>query len=319
MVTDGGTASDDPGRRVTGMGCPSLYGFELQSALRFVFQRIGGGVEPLTIVQQGGPAERPSTPPIWEWELLGASVPAVGSLYRTGRGFEFWTTDAGRFVVEPEAGRIEVPAMDDTILREQRLCGMPMVLSYLHRGDFSLHAAAVEVDGGAIVFAAPSRHGKTTLALAFHRAGYRILSEDLACCRPSTGELLPGPAVIRLRPDVYDGVVPTGMHVAAERPDRVFLVPDDERKGTSAPVPLRGVVFLREGEELRLERADPRVALRDLWALSFHLPTDEDRARSFRHLARFIGAAPPWNLVRPLRLEALAATIELVEDQVARW
>ncbi|HEX4932545.1 MAG TPA: hypothetical protein VFV33_05150, partial [Gemmatimonadaceae bacterium] len=201
---------------------------------------------------------------------------------------------------------------------EQRLCGVPMVLSYLHRGDFSLHAAAVEFERGAVLFAAPSKHGKTTLAFACQRAGFRLLSEDLACCRPSTGEVIPGPAVIRLRPDVFDGEVPPGLHVAAERPDRVFLVPDDEQRGSCAPVPIRGIVFLREGEDLLLERADSRAALSDLWTLSWHLPTDEDRGRSFRQLTRLLGAVPVWNLMRPLRLDALPATIELVAERVGR-
>lgn len=299
-------------------GRPSLCGFEVRSSVPFLFQRIGGGREVLTIVEQSAPAERPSAPPLSEWTLLGAAEPAQASLYRTPRGYEFWTTDTGRFVVEPESGFIEIPSMDDTILREQRLCGIPTVLSYLHRGDCSLHAAAVEIDGGAVLFAAPSKFGKTTLALAFHVAGHRVLSEDLACCRPATGEILPGPAVVRLRPDVYGGTAPVGMHIAAERSDRVFLVPDDPRKGTSTPVPIRAIVFLREGDALRLEPADPRASLSDLWTLSFRLPTDEDRGRSFRDLTRILGAAPVWNLYRPMSLDTLAPTVRLVADRLAR-
>jgi hypothetical protein len=190
------------------------------------------------------------------------------------------------------------------------------MLCYTHRGDVSLHAAAADVGGGAVLFAAPSRYGKTTLALAFHRRGYRLLSEDLVCCRlePSIA-VLPGPALVRVRADVYDGNCPEGMHVVVSRTDRVFLGLDDDRRGSSDPVPLRAIVFLREGEELRVEPVTAAAALPDLWHLSFRLPAQEYRAQSFQRLARLAGAVPFFNVYRPLRLESLDATVELIADQ----
>src|SRR2546430_14670805 len=87
----------------------------------------------------------------------------------------------------------------------------PPALCCMHRGALPLHAAAVEIESRAVVIAAPGRHGKTTLALAFQRHGYRVLTEDLACCSlASTPKLLPGPALLRVRPDVYHGHPPAG-------------------------------------------------------------------------------------------------------------
>src|SRR4029450_8669179 len=110
-------------------------------------------------------------------------------------------------------------------------------LSFLSRGDISLHAAAVEVGNGAVILGAPSRFGKTTLAYAFQQAGHRVLSEDLVCCRPSTCDVIPGPALLRLRPDVYRSNLPDGLFVAAERPDRYFVGFSPEKAGSGAPVP----------------------------------------------------------------------------------
>jgi len=211
-------------------------------------------------------------------------------------------------------GRIEMPETPDEIVREQRLWGIPTALCFMHREDVALHAAAVEVDGGALVLAAPRRHGKTTLALAFHRHGYRVLSEDLTCCRPATvPTVLPGPALLRIRPDVYDGLPPPGTHVVASRPDRVYLAIDDDHRGSSAPVPITAVVFLRESPDaIAVTPMTRGAALPDLWSLSFRLATDDGRGRTFRQLARLAGALPIWNLCRPMRLGSLDATVEQI-------
>ncbi len=293
---------------------PSLFGFRIRTALPLRFLREGGGVEPLEVVERHGAVERPAHAPLGEWPLHGAAVPAHAALYVIPGGYEYWTSDAGRFAVHLDRGVVEVPADGDGILREQRLNGMPMLLAFAHRGDTSLHAAAVEVDGGAMVLAAPSKFGKTTLALALHAAGHRLLAEDLTCCRLATMEVIPGPALARMRPDVYAGAPPGGMEVVAERPDRIFLRPVAAMRGSSAPVPLRGICFLREGDELRADRADPIESVRDIWHLGFRLPTDSDRGASFKDATRLSAALPVWNVRRPMRLDLLPATVELIAN-----
>ena len=295
---------------------PSVFGFQMQSAVPLRFLRDGGGEQLLQIAESEGPAERPSVGLVGEWPLLGAAYPAQAALYEVAEGFEYWTTDAGRFRINLARGRIEIPAEGDEILREQRLHGMPMLLSFAHRGDFSLHAAAVEVNGRAIILAAPSRFGKTTLSLAFHRRGHRLLSEDLVCCRPSTMEILPGPAVVRLRPDVYGGVPPEGTELVAERPDRVFLTLEPTRRGGSSPVPIAGLFFLREGDEVRIGAASAVDTVKDLWHLGYRAPTVDGRAASFRQLTQFASAVPIWNVERPMRLDALEETVDRIVEQV---
>jgi hypothetical protein len=299
---------------------PSVFGFRIRSQEPLRFLRFGGGMEALEIVTAQEPRQRPETEPLADWMLGGAGQEARATLYRVERGFEFWATDAGAFHIDPERGRIEVPDITDAIVREQRLWGIPSMLCYQHRGDFSLHAAAVELGGGAVVLGAPSRFGKTTLALAFHRHGHRVLSEDLSCCRAGpVPELIPGPAVLRVRPDVFAGQAVPGLHVVKARPDRVFLGFDADRAGSGDPVPMTAIVLLRETRGgPRLERAAPSAAMRDLWALNFRLQTSEARARSFGQLARLAGAVPIWNLYRPLRLEDLDDTVDLLAEAFPR-
>ena len=297
---------------------PSLFGFEVRSGQALRFLRAGGGVEALEIVTAPEPRQRPDVQPIAQWDLAGTGYRERGTLYQRDGYFEFWTTDVGGYRIEPARGRIEIPESKDEILREQRLWGLPTLLCLIYRDDFPLHAAAVEVGDGAVILAAPQRYGKTTLALAFHRRGHRVLSEDLCCCRLRPGaELLPGPALLRVRPDVYPGSPPPGTHILAARPDRVFLALDPDRRGSSAPVPIKAIIFLRESpDEIRLEGALPSVALADLWSLNFRLQTAEGRARSFRQLTRLVGGLPCWNLYRPLRLANLEPTVDVVAGHV---
>ena len=297
---------------------PSVFGFRVSSQVPLRFLRQGGGAGDLEIVRAQEPRQRPTTAPLADWMLGGAGQEARATLYRVEQGFEFWATDSGAFHIDPEKGRIEIPDMADEIVREQRLWGIPSTLCYMHRGDFSLHAAAVEVGEGAVVFAAPSRYGKTTLALAFHRRGHRVLSEDLSCVRAgSVPAVVPGPAVLRLRPDVYHGDPPPGTRVVKTRPDRVFLALDDTRVGSGAPVPIRAVVFLRESPaDLKLAPVAPSTAMADLWALNFRLQTEESRVRSFQQLGRLLGAVPSWDLHRPLRLDRIDDTVELIVDRL---
>ena len=47
------------------------------------------------------------------------------------------------------------------------------------RGLLPLHASAVEIDGRAVAFAGASGSGKSTMAMAFHRRGFRLLADDV--------------------------------------------------------------------------------------------------------------------------------------------
>jgi hypothetical protein len=293
-----------------------MFGFTVRTQQPLRFLRSGGGAETLEIVAAEEPQTRPQVEPLADWALAGTEYQARATLYRVEHGYEFWTTDAGRYRVDLENGRIEIPAARDEIVREQRLWGIPAMLCYMKRGDFPLHAATVEIGSGAVLIAAPSRYGKTTLALAFHKQGYRVLSEDLVCCRAgSPCEALPGPALVRMRTDVYDGSPPSGTHVVVARPDRIYLGLDDDRKGSSAPVPIKGIVFLREAEDVRMEPVAASVAVADLWHLNFRLATSEFRARSFQQLTRLAGAVPSWNVYRPLRLASLDATVAVIVER----
>jgi hypothetical protein len=291
---------------------PSVFGFTVRSTIALRFLRYGGGTASIDIVEgeeHGGPEAGDL---LGEWPLQGTPHPAHARLLRIARGYEYMTSDAGRFRIDLDNARIEVPLTSDPLLREQRLYGIPMILNLLSRGDVSLHAAAIQVGSVAVLLAGPSRYGKSTLALAFQRLGHRVLCEDLVCCRPHTLEAIPGPALLRIRPDVFSQDLPDGLFVVGSRPDRVFVGFDAEHCGSSDPLPIRAVVFLRNSDEFKTEVVSRATALKDLWSLNFRTGTEADRVNSFQKLAALAGSVDSWNLYRPLRLSALDETVELV-------
>jgi len=293
----------------------TCFGYAVHSSIPFRYLR-GGDGEALH-VEVGSRAHREDTVPILRWDT--PQQPYRARLYENGSGYKLWIDAVGWFGIHPEERRIEIPESSDPLRREERAWGLPSLLCFMHRGDLPLHAAAVDVGGGALLFAGPRMSGKTTLAAVMARAGYRVLAEDLSCLRLAPEPaIVPGPAMLRVRHDVAEslGWMDAG-HPRSH--DRVHVALPPETRGTCDPVPVRGIVFLRPSDDgISLERVSATDALRDVWALSFHLPTDADRARSFAGIADLVSCVPVWDLSRPKRFDALTETVDRLVDVLAR-
>ncbi|MBL0210477.1 MAG: hypothetical protein IPQ13_06130 [Holophagaceae bacterium] len=126
------------------------------------------------------------------------------------------------------------------------LLGSAMGALLYQRGIFSLHGSAVETPWGAMVFVGPSGIGKSTLAAHFHRAGQRLIADDVcAIARDGGGRLqvLPAFPHLRLKSDAVDRLYGAGSSAPPSRFDvDKFVLPLGEGHA-SAPVPL-GIVHL---------------------------------------------------------------------------
>jgi hypothetical protein len=289
----------------------TCFGFEIRSPLSFDFLREGSG-EALEVEQaatDGSPADAAL---LFDWPAIG-DQPHTRLLQSNG-SYRYWVDGGGCFVIEPAIPRVTVPLGVDPIRREERLWSLPLLLCFASRGDVALHAAAVEVDGWAVLIAAPRTFGKTTLAAGFLAAGHRVLTEDIACVRLGPEpHVIPGPAMLRIRHDVA-----ADLELGAAQPVRrdrtrlhLALAPRD--RGTSDPVPLRAIVLLRQHDERpTLVRVNAAEALPDLWELNFRFRGAPAFAASFEALADLARSVSVWNLFRPLRLDMLDEAVEAV-------
>lgn len=292
----------------------SCYGYEVRSELEFRYLRSGGG-DSLEI-RAAAPPDRPPGELLLEWHP--PRFPTHARLHADGDGYRLWIDDAGWFGVDPRAARLLVPPGGDPVRREERIWGLPILLCFLERGDLPLHASCVELDGRALVIAGPRRFGKTTLAASFAEAGCRVLAEDLACLRlgPEPA-VIPGPAMLRVRRDVADAFRVAGAAVVGRDADRTHLSLGASR-GTCDPVRLGGIVLLNSADtEPQLERVTGADVVRDLWSVSFNLPTEADRARSFRAVGDLASRVTTWKLARRLRLEDIGPTMEYLVEAVS--
>lgn len=80
-----------------------------------------------------------------------------------------------------------------------------------HRGRIMVHASAVRIDDGAILFLGDSGSGKSTLAANFHQAGQRALSDDCIWMREHgrAVEVVPSYGGVRLWEDSLDVLFPS--------------------------------------------------------------------------------------------------------------
>jgi hypothetical protein len=121
--------------------------------------------------------------------------------------------------------------------------------------------------------------------------------------------------MLRIRRDVLPRLSCPSARIVGGDPERASFAIAEAMRGDCAPVPLRGIVLLREATEgTRLERVPSSAAIPDLWNLAFRLPSPEGRARCFSDVAGLAAAVPVWNLYRPLTLESLATVIDRISD-----
>lgn len=291
----------------------SCFGFEIRSDLRFSTLR-GGSGQPLHIEAHSSLAAVPKGKLVYEWHEPGFHA----QVFFDGRRYGFLVHGIGWFVIDPASSTISIPPIDDPALREELLWGVPIVLCFLERGDLPLHAAAVEINGGAVLLAAPGTYGKSTLSAAFSEAGYRLLSEDVVCLRTTpVPAVLPGPAAFRLRPDVAEQIVVRSAEPVRGSPDRHRFSLRSDARGDGRSIPLSAILLLRNSERPpTVEPLAVQDAIPDLWALSLRLKNDEG-AHCFRTLVEAASGVPVFNLRRRLRVDDLPATIDCIVDAVS--
>jgi hypothetical protein len=284
-----------------------VFGFDICSSLTFNLLRAPMGSEPLEIVARPLTRTQANRDLVVEVEQPGF----LARLYRAGATYQLWVRGVGWFDIDPRIPRVAVPASAASVEREELLWGVPALLCFLHRGDSALHAAAVEVAGEAIVVVAPQAHGKSTLAAAFGRRGYRILSEDLTCiCFEPRPSVIPGPAGLRLRNDVARTVPVMFARPLGGRQDRARYALAS--RGDCRPVPIRAVLLLRASEnDIWLEPVEPYRSLPDLWQACFPITREHERL-CFESVAGLADEIPILSLHRPLRIEALDETVDRV-------
>lgn len=227
----------------------------------------------------------------------------------------------GRFLADIPSRHIAAEFREDlpVILRTTTLMSTPAALFISAGGQLALHAGAVEIDGRALLLSAEGSGGKTTLTTAFHLAGHRILSEDLAAVDPS-GSIAPAPAILRLRPEAAVGIgtaLPDATLLWEDPSGRQHYEINPEGRGDGSPVPLAAVVLLHWSRgTTSIEPVSPAHAIQELWRKAFYLAEENGAARCFEKLATLVESTPVYRLSRPKDFGMLQATVALLAREL---
>jgi hypothetical protein len=247
----------------------NIYGLRVRSDLPLPVASVpdDGRVDLIVRYRGASPRPRAPRPPAMtlDWRQLEQRWLLC---YHTRAGEEL------EFAFNPEASRIEIrctmPEMTDDI--SALLVGAGLATALHLRGVPVLHAAAVAVDGKAILVAGPAGAGKSTLTATLVGKGLPLLAEDLAVLTFGENAIVvqPGYPRLRLCPDAT-------LVVGKAAPDlpRVFnaFVPDDKRWLDPAalaggfcatPAPLGAIYLLAprrpDGKILTIESLPPHRA-----------------------------------------------------------
>jgi hypothetical protein len=201
---------------------------------------------------------------------------------------------------------------------------LPLVLS--QQGQRVFHASAVEIGAGAVVFAAESGRGKSTLAASFAVNGFRFLTDDGLVLEPAGDgyAVLPSHPSIRLWADSEAALIDpaTATAPAVCYTSKARFLAGDRVRFCDQPRPLRRVYFLGDGsaDAVTIEPLNPAQALIE-WVKHSFLLDIEERPRLASHfdaVARLANHPLHFRLDYPRRYDALPEVRAAILEHAAQ-
>lgn len=139
-------------------------------------------------------------------ELNEAGRPRIRvSQLGNGSHYRLAYADGTRVVVDAQGSNVWATGPEGATVEDTAayLLGPALAFVLKLRGITCLHASAVAIDGRAVAFVGPAGAGKSSAAAAFARAGYPVLTDDVAPLhdRGTRFEIQPAYPRVRLWPD----------------------------------------------------------------------------------------------------------------------
>ena len=291
------------------------YGLRIRSPLALPFQtlhstpasKLGADV---TI--RIGPT--PAGPPNLIWKApQRESVPGAFLMTTVDNVARYLVTDGRDILVEPCGGSWpEIAAF---------LVDVPFAALLRQRGLTTLHASAVEAQGGAALFAGYSGAGKSSLAAALVRRGCALVSDDIAAVRADAdGRFMAWPSspAARMCGDVLQAL---GWRLGGLR-----MVPNGAGKYLAPMAPFRKAplavrVIYTLGARTRaagveIERVPFKQAVHGLLLHTYRRQLTQGSGRQeehFRNIRALAAQAPVFHVVRSARSFELPALDALAE------
>lgn len=300
----------------------------IESAIELPELLEAGGSEPACVIEQADGADPDEVPGPWihHWRQEDGSV-WLSCAKREGGGYLLRFPDLADFEIAPDGCRIRCRPRPATpahsiahLLLDQVI---PLWLSV--GGTPVLHASAVAVDAGAVVFLGEAGSGKSTLTARFCFDGFPLVADDYLVVRERVGQWIGVPSYpgLRLWPDTLVALDVAGFSrpVAHYSPKRRVRI--EGERFCAAPAPLRRLYVMAAGEAsdpITIAPVPARDAIMALVAHGARLdPSDADALRvEFDRLSRLAAALPIRRLVLPGDLDRLVDVRDAVLEDLRR-
>ena len=316
-----------------------IYGLQLASELSFE-AGLPAGRSPADLSVEEAPS--PPLDPAWR-----TSSPSFTSARRTSDGesaallyeldgweafrfsglFDFYLSHSTPPRREPARIVIHRTGGASDLEMETRLLGPVLAYWLERRGILALHASAVVIDGGAVLFLSDNGGGKSCLAAAALRAGHSLLSDDLVPVESVEGEFRARPSYpeMRLWPADADHFLGGSRSLSRVDPRfdkrRVPIGGSGLGRFHASQARLAGLVVPRlkaedrSGGTVDLRRLSPAVALIELVRHSYSPYIVEGVGLQPQRLALFsqiVASTPVWQLEYPPGYDHLDRILEVL-------
>lgn len=228
----------------------------------------------------------------------------------------FLFCDGRDIIVDPMPG-VNTSLLQTTIL------GPALCLLLEQKGLLVLHASCINIDGCAVAFMGGSGWGKSTLATAFHRQGYDVLTDDVMPIQivGSQAVVLPSYPQFKVSPEA---LVSLGKDIKGLSPvytNSQKLSYQFKEGFQAAPLPLKRIYVLKKGSQHEIIPIGPQEAF---GALVCHTRTinllEEYKqliAHHFRLCTELVNIVSFSRFTRKPALEDLPALVDLVKADIA--
>jgi hypothetical protein len=257
------------------------------------------------------PAPPPELPGIVDFSFTGQETIRIRSIVAG----TFLVRHGRQISVEP------APDADEDLLR-LFILGPALAMLLYQRGLLVLHASAVSVRGAAAAFLGYAGRGKSTTAAALCARGHDLVADDAVAIEiNSEGDLptvWPGFPQLKLWPEastslgVSAGQLQTLHHTYVKQALRLL------ERFSPAPLPLKRLYVLAEGEERSIGQLPPQEAVIEIVRHSFgtRLLSTLPGGMHFSRCAALAKRLPVHRLTRPHALGELSLLAELVERDI---
>ena len=247
------------------------------------------------------------------------------------QGGLFLVRQGQEIIIDPADGA------DEKMIRTF-LLGAAFGLLLYQRQHMVLHASAIAMEEGAVIFMGDRGAGKSTTAALFQSHGYPLLTDDVTVLQQSTSThenvhlqmsdavmVVPSFPQIKLWPE---SITSLGQHpdqfptLNAWVEKRLYNPSTDSKGFAQQPYPLIGIYVLAWGEENEIVPLRGQDALGELmhnWYCARFGEAMMQHVSATDHLKTFaalINRVPVYDLVRKDSLAELGAIVPMVENHV---